>query len=270
MARITLLVLVLVVVGAAALIGAILWLRARRRVARLESENARLREDLERARSGRETFFDLVTHELRSPLSAILGYQELLEDSAYGVLPDHAAEPMVRIGRSARHLLHLIDGVVELSRIRSGTVRLDLDDVNLGVLFAAVVEAFRVTARERRIEARVHVDPALPTIRSDQERLLRALDLLTTSALKHPDGDVMDLHITADPTGATVRIRGTELEFPDNVDDLVLRVGIRLAVVDGIARSLGGGLEFQADDDGIVRALSFHIRDLATGPDPTL
>lgn len=254
---------------AAALIAAGLWIRVRRRIARLEEQNTALRQQLETANAARESFFDLVTHELRSPLSAILGYQELLGDGAYGDLPERAAEPVVRIGRSARHLLHLIEGVVELSQIRSGTVRPDIEDVDLGVLFTALADGFRTAATERRVEPTVRIPDSLPTIRSDQDRLVRALDLAITSAVKHPGDSSITLDITLDDHGVIVRISGTAL-FPMDSDDLAHRVGIRLAVAHGIAAVLGGSLTFETDPEGVIRALTFRIPDLAHRPTPDL
>lgn len=251
---------------AATLLCAWLWLRARRRVSRAEDEIDDALNRLRRADQAKETFFDLVTHELRSPLSAILGYHELLQDGAYGELPGSADEPLGRIGRSGRHLLHLIDGVVELSRIRAGTVRPDLSDVNLGVVFTAVADAFTASARERRLEPHVHMPDSLPTLRSDQERIVRALDLLLTSAVKYPAASRIELHISADEDQATVRVAETEIRIPDDVDDPALRLGIRLAVAAAIARVLGGSLELENEEGGVIRALSFRFPDLSSDP----
>ncbi len=250
---------------AAALIAASLfarlWMRERRRAAELDGQARRLTDELAEAREARETFFDLATHELRSPLTVILGYQELLEDGAYGRLDENTADAIERVGRSARHLLNLIDGVVELSRIRSGTVRPDLDQVNLGVLFASVADAFRTHANDRGIEPRVHLPPSLPTIRSDQDRLLRALDLLVTSAVKNPADTWLGLEVTEIPGGATARITGTRLPVLDHTRSLELRLGIRIAVVDAIAHILGGSLDLEKDEAGAVRALSFRVQE---------
>lgn len=262
--------LALILAVALALLFAGVWIRGRRRTARIAEENAALRRQLEAATSARESFFDLVTHELRSPLAAILGYQELLKDGAFGALPDAATQPVERIGRSGHHLLHLIDGVVELSQIRSGTVRPDVGDVNLGVLFTTVAEAFRTAAKERRLEPTVRMPDSLPTLRSDQDRLLRALDLLITSAVKHPGGNALELTITLDDDGATVRVAGTAIHPTSTSHDLALRVGIRLAVAAGIAGVVGGSLSFDADGAGVIRSLSFRIPDLAQRPSPDL
>lgn len=263
--------LALVVIAATLLILlAVLWIRARRRVARLEEELDRRSVALQEARAARESFLDLATHELRSPLSAILGYQELLADGAYGELDAPMAEAVERIGRSARHLLHLADGLVELGRIRAGTLRPDTETVDLGVLFASVADAFRTAARERGLEPHVELPPALPAIRSDRARLLRALDLLIISATKHPAGRQIDLRVTTHGDAVTARIEGSAISVHEPVDDLARRVGIRLAVADGVARVLGGDLSLEESEPGVVHALSLRVRDLGTGPDPGL
>lgn len=226
-----------------------------------------------RAEHARDSFFDLTTHELRSPLAAILGYQELLEDGAYGDLPDAALEPVARIGRSGKHLLHLIDGVVELSRIRGGALRPDLEPVNLAVLLSGAADAFRTHARDRGLEPRLAIPESLPIITSDLDRLLRALDLLISSALKHPAGDAMSFDASTTGHDLTVRIHPTSLQVHQDADDLAIRLGIRIAVADGIARLLGGELVLETDAEGsTVRGLSFRVRDLgsAAGEDGPL
>jgi signal transduction histidine kinase len=238
-----------------------LWARAHGRVRRLREERAAAEAASGEAAQARDAFFDLATHELRSPLSAILGYQELLEDGAYGDLGP-ALDPVQRIGRSATHLLHLIDGVIELSRLRAGSVRPEAGPVDLGVLMSSIAEGFRTHAQERSIEPHVTLPGKLPTIRSDQERLVRALDLLVTSALKHPAGSSLgfDVHDTAD--GVTVRLEPTDIEVRDAGDDPAVRLGIRLAVADALARLLGGSLDIRSGPDGSIASLTLRIRDL--------
>ena len=258
-----LLLVVLVVLTGAAAFAAVQADRARKATALLRDAESRA----EKAIYARDAFFDLATHELRSPLAAILGYQELLQDGAYGELPPAAGEPIVRVGRSARHLLHLIDGVVELSRLRAGGVHPDLEPVNTGVLISGVVEAFQNQARDRGIHARVDIGPDLPVIRSDPERLLRALDLLVASAVKHPAGTELHLEVRSTGDDLQVRIHPTDLTFRDNADDPELRLGIRLAVAARVADLLGGGLHFdRADGDDAIRAIRFSVRDISDPP----
>ncbi|MBW3554040.1 MAG: HAMP domain-containing histidine kinase [Gemmatimonadetes bacterium] len=253
----------------AAVAVAVLSGRAARRLRGRLQEAERRADQAVRARDG---FFDLATHELRSPLAAILGYQELLQDGAYGDLGSDTGEPITRIGRSARHLLHLIDGVVELSRLRAGGVVPDIEPVNTAVLMSGIADAFRSQTRDRGIEPRVDIPRGLPTIGSDPDRLLRALDLFLASAIKHPDGGSMSLDVRSDGVKLQLRIHPTDISVPDQPDDPELRLGIRLAVAGRVAELLGGGLDLETDDDGVVRALRLHVRDLLshTGLPPTL
>ena len=237
---------------------AALWLGARRR-----EREARHR--AERAAGARDAFFDIATHELRSPLAAILGYQELLHDGAYGTVSDNAAEPVLRIGRSARHLLHLIDGVVELGRLRGGGVHPEIEPVNTGVLVSGISDAFRLHARDRGLEAAVDLHGPLPVIRSDPDRLLRALDLFITSAVKHPAERELHMDVSSDGHDLRVRIHPVEIapHDPTHGDDPELRLGIRLAIAGRVAELLGGGLALEAGGDEVVRALELRVRDLA-------
>lgn len=268
-------VALLVGIGVGALIAAG---RGRQRRQRLERELDECRRDLTVAQNARDTFFDLTTHELRSPLSAILGYQELLREGAVGTLPEKAREPVVRIGRSARHLLGLIDSVIELSRIRTGAAQLDLESVDMGALCASVVEAFTNRAAERGLATRVDVPDRLPTLRSDPDRLLRALDLAIISGVRHPAGDTIRLEVHARGQDVSFTIAPVDIALNPLADrngdepadevpepppgDPARRLGVRLAVVGRVAELLGGGLDLPTEA-GRVRALTVRVRDLA-------
>lgn len=234
------------------------WVGERRESRRLARRVREAEERAERARRAQDDFFDLVTHELRSPLSAVLGYQELMADEAYGILPAEAAEPLRRIGRSARHLLHLIDGVVELSRLRAGAVTPITASIQLGPVLAGVADAFRTHTRDRGITGRVRLPERPPALRTDPDRLIRALDLLVTSAVKHPAGESLDLVVETGPEGLEVRIQGTALRPADSPDQS-LRLGLRLAITSRIALLLGGSLQCDPHDDGLIRTLRLRI-----------
>ena len=117
--------------------------------------------------------------------------------------------------------------------------------------------------QDRDLDPIVDIQPDLPTITSDPERLLRALDLLVTSAVKHPDGRALHLDVRSDGDDLQLRIHPTDLSFRELGDDTELRLGIRLAVAARVATLLGGGLGFETrDDDEVIRAITFQVRDL--------
>lgn len=228
---------------------AAVWGARRSRARSRELDEARRR--LEAARGAATRFFDLTTHELRAPLSAILGYQELLHDRVYGRLPDEAADAVDRLGRAARHLLNLIDGVIELGRLHAGRLEIDPEPVDLTVVLSAAVEAFQRHAADRGITATVTPPQTLPTVRTDSKRLSRALDLLITSAVRHPADDAMDLRITTDSREVSLAIGPTDIEIDTASDDPAVRLGIRLAVTARVAELLGGTLDLTTEHDRI-------------------
>lgn len=242
-----------------------LWLRQRAINRDLQRRDA--------ADRTRDTFLDLVSHELRSPLSAIIGYQELMADGAYGQIGDPALDPLARIGRSARHLLHLIDGIMDLALLRSGPLSANLDTIDLDPLAAAAARDFQAYADERQLRHSVHLDPGLPRIRSDHERLARALHLFVIAAVRSPAGEHLELRVERDPAGATIRIRGTSIVVPDDIHEMSPQTGIRLSVVAATAHLLGGDLRTEGGDGATADQVVLAIRaaDGATPPDsPTV
>jgi signal transduction histidine kinase len=245
---------------------AALWWRERRRRQRLMDQLhfERRRADSALADAGAaadaaDSFFDVVSHELRSPLAAIIGYQELLQDGAYGALGDGAAEPVHRIGRSAQHLLHLIDGVVDLARLRAGSVVPELQTIHLNGFLEDVAIDFRTQADERSLRHVDHIEPGLRTIRSDPGRLARALHLLVVAAIRNPAGEQLELRARSDEDGLVVRVIGTRIPLHTEVRDPALRTGIRLAVARATAELLGGDLSIMGPDGHVAAELVLRI-----------
>jgi signal transduction histidine kinase len=252
---------VILILSAAIVALAALWWRDRRHTAglrrRLDAE--RLRADA--ADHAADAFFDLVSHELRSPIAAIIGYGELLRDGTYGPVDRAAHEPLHRIGRSARYLLDLIDGTVDLARDRVGDLTPRIEQVALRDIVDDAVQAFRIHADERELEHSVRVDPDIPDVRSDHERLARALGLMLVSAVKHPDGSTLELAVGRETDGATVRIRGIRLSTRPEAADPALRSGLRIAIVAATARLLGGNLHMECGEGGAATELILRIRN---------
>src|SRR4029434_1623703 len=86
-------------------------------------------------------FLANMSHELRTPLNAILGYTELILDSIYGEIPEKVRETLARVERSGRHLLGLINDVLDLSKIEAGQLTLSLNDYSFGDVVQAVASA---------------------------------------------------------------------------------------------------------------------------------
>jgi signal transduction histidine kinase len=156
--------------------------------------------ELEVASRHKSQFLANMSHELRTPLNAILGYTELLIDGIYGELSQKAGDVMARIDRSGKHLLGLINDVLDLSKIEAGQLDLALADYSLAEVVNAVVTQVESLAAEKGLVLQAAVAPGLPAGRGDERRLAQVLLNLVGNAIKftevgsvriaaHVDGD---------------------------------------------------------------------------------
>jgi len=142
---------------------------------------------LEIASRHKSQFLANMSHELRTPLNAILGYTELLLDNIYGEIPERARETMARIDRGGRHLLALINDVLDLSKIEAGQLTLTLTDYSLREVVHTVVTAMEPLAAEKGLALRVALGPDLPLARGDERRISQILLNLVGNAVKFTD-----------------------------------------------------------------------------------
>ena len=116
-----------------------------------------------------------MSHELRTPLNAILGYTELILDNIYGEVPEKIREVLERVWKSGRHLLGLINDVLDLSKIEAGQLTLSLADYSMKEVVQTVVTAVESLAAEKKLALTVTVPPELPLGRGDERRITQVL-----------------------------------------------------------------------------------------------
>ena len=133
-----------------------------------------------------------MSHELRTPLNAILGYTELIVDGIYGEAPERIREILERVQKSGRHLLGLINDVLDLSKIEAGQLTLGLGDYSFQDVVQSVVTAVESLAAEKRLRLGVDVAPDLPVGRGDERRIAQVLLNLVGNAIKFTEkGEVV-------------------------------------------------------------------------------
>jgi signal transduction histidine kinase len=149
--------------------------------------------DARRADALKSIFLANVTHELRTPLNAITGFSELLASEHYGPINDKQREFVDSIASGGQHLLGLIDGIIDLTRIEAQQIRLDVGPVDLAHLVGLTLRTVEA-ARHGRPTARIVTDLAsgLPDVLADDGKLRQILTNLIGNAVKFtpPEGEV--------------------------------------------------------------------------------
>jgi signal transduction histidine kinase len=177
--------------------------------ARLFREIEEKGRELEVASKHKSQFLANMSHELRTPLNAILGYTELILDSIYGEVPEKARAVMERVQRNGRHLLGLINDVLDLSKIEAGQLTLALGDYALGDVVNGVVAAVEPLASEKHLEFTAEVPPNLPSARGDERRLSQVLLNLVGNAIKFTDKGRVRIHAGLADGSFTVAVSDT-------------------------------------------------------------
>jgi len=143
-----------------------------------------LNTSLERASRAKSEFLANMSHELRTPMNAILGFTEMLRDGLYGDVPDELKEPLADIHTNGRHLLGLINDVLDLSKIEAGRMDLTLQEYAVQDVVDSVRVSLRSLALERGLEFATKVPPELPIAYGDAKRITQCLMNLAGNALK--------------------------------------------------------------------------------------
>ncbi|HEX6694968.1 MAG TPA: ATP-binding protein [Longimicrobiales bacterium] len=235
---------------------------SRREAERLLEESERARADAEAARAEAQVanrakvdFLRVMSHELRTPLNAIAGYSALLEMGIHGQLEEAQREDVLRIQASQRHLLRLINEVLNYAKLESGSLEYDIADVRAADAIAAAVEFVEPQYRTKKLELKID-DCADITARADEERTLQVLINLLTNALKFTNaGGRVDVRCTTAAEMVAIEVADTgigiaseELErifdpFVQSRSELTRSregTGLGLAISRELARGMGG------------------------------
>jgi signal transduction histidine kinase len=181
------------------------------RTLELQRTNVALRQALHRAEEAsraKSQFLATMSHELRTPLNPIIGFSELLEDQQLGALNEKQRQYVSRVLTSARHLLSLINGVLDLAKVEAGRSELDLDPLNLPQALKTSCEGIRPQAAAKGIELQLNIESCPRTLVADASRIRQILDRLLSNAIKFtPTGGKVT--VSARPVqGSGFRVQG--------------------------------------------------------------
>ncbi len=152
--------------------------------ARLFREVEEKGHELEIATKHKSEFLANMSHELRTPLNAVLGYTELILDNIYGDISEKIREVLERLNINGRHLLGLINDVLDLSKIEAGQLTLSLNEYSMEEAVQTVFTSVEALAAEKKLELTVAVPTDLTTGRGDEQRIAQVLLNLLGNAIK--------------------------------------------------------------------------------------
>jgi len=217
----------------------------REKEARLEAETAnRLKDE----------FLSTLSHELRTPLTAIIGWSRLLIDGE--VEPDKRPKALEIIARNARFQAHLIDDLLEVSRIITGKLRLEFTPCELRPVIEAVVESLRPTAEAKAVSVELLLEPDVALVYGDADRLRQVIWNLLSNAVKFtPRNGSVQVRVQRDKTHVAIAVRdsgeGIKRDFLPHIFE-------RFSQADGSTTREHGGL-------GLGLAIVRHLVELHGG-----
>ena len=177
--------------------------------ARLFREIGEKGQQLEIASKHKSQFLANMSHELRTPLNAILGYTELILDEIYGEVPEPLRDVLDRVQQSGRHLLDLINDVLDISKMEAGQLTLSLNEYSMAEVVYTVTTAVESLATEKGLALKVVLAPDLPRGKGDERRLAQVLLNLMGNAIKFTDAGEVQIQVTVTDSIFTVAVADT-------------------------------------------------------------
>ncbi len=177
---------------------------------RLFNEIQEKSRQLEIADKHKSEFLANMSHELRTPLNAIIGFSEALIERMFGELNDKQADYMKDIHESGRHLLSLINDILDLSKIEAGRMELEPSDFDLPSALSNAMTLVRERAQRHGIALGLNIDPNLSSIHADERKFKQIVVNLLSNAVKFtPDGGRVDVSARLDGDKVEIAVADT-------------------------------------------------------------
>ena len=234
-----------------------------RELAELVDRLADARDQAMQATVAKSRFLANMSHELRTPLNAVIGITEMLVEDAEEFGQDGFIEPLNRIARAGKHLLELINEVLDLSKIEAGKLELNDEDVDIATLVSDLVGAAQPLAAKNGNRLVVEGSKEAGTIRADPMRLRQIILNLLSNACKFTDKGTVSLAVSRDKGGEQIEFTVTDTGIgmtPEQLGKLFQEfsqadssttrkyggTGLGLAITDRLCKMMGGGIAVES------------------------
>jgi len=244
-----------------------------RRTAALSETVAQLRD----AADVRNRFLAKMSHELRTPLNSVIGFSGVLLQGHAGKMSEEADRQLGMINASGRHLLKLINDILNYSRIERGDIEIECERVDSGPLIRRCVSMLELEARKRELVLTERISPDMPLLNTDPGKLTQILTNLVENGLKYTDAGGVSVH--ADPDGeggVVVKVIDTGIGIAPESVDLIWHefrqlqrpagavsegTGLGLAISKRLADAIGAELTVESQL-GVGSTFTFRVPNL--------
>ena len=250
----------------------------RQRTVDLQRANAELlsaNEEILKTNRMKSQFFANMSHELRTPLTAIIGFSELLQDRTFGSLDESQVRYVDNIYRSARHLLNLINDILDLAKVESGKMKITLESFSLRDCLDQVCNVVRPLSMEKNVTLTVGVEEEVDTIVGDEVRVKQIMYNLLSNGIKFTEeggrvdvcARVVDgvLHVSVSDTGIGIEKEYQEIIFSEfqQVDGSYSRkhegTGLGLSLTRKLVELHGGRVWVESEGLGKGSVFTFTL-----------
>ena len=208
----------------------------------------------------RSRFFASLSHELRTPINAVIGYNHLLQEKIFGKLSERQSEALEKANRSAQHLLELVDDILDISKIEAGKLEIVPEETDLAALMRDTATSLQLQAREKEIDLEVEAPDRL-VVETDPARVRQVVLNLLSNAVKFTEEGRVTLTVDRDGSGMIrVRVRDTGPGIAPEDRERIFEefeqarsaggasgTGLGLAISRRLAQLLGGRLELESE-----------------------
>jgi len=222
------------------------------------AELSQANKELARASRLKDEFLANMSHEIRTPLNAIIVFSELLLDNLHGRINEKQRESIEHIDKSGKHLLSLINDILDLSKIAAGQIKLNIEPIQIHTLCRDCLQFIRPAANKKRIILLKGDDGCVTTIQADERRLKQILINLLSNAVKFtPEGGKVRLEMTINEQDGVVQfcVVDTGIGIPENDMEQLFQPFVQI----------DGGLSRHQEGTGLGLILVYKLVELHGG-----